>query len=227
MRFIQGYALKHFLSPVDTSSDSLRIYLPLFSAALLGVGRQGGFSSHIFYTHLLVQMAYSRWVVLFLNVYSNTLAFCQKLEDSALLLRVPLSIFYVQHFLEETLKLPENFLSLSIPCELLRSFSLAWYMEHLVILCSFGGVSVYLRSSLEGLFGLLVALKGSLFYRCSGILGGTTPRLWAMSWEVLYLTYCFVVQRRRFNLRMYYLIFDGITLIATFTLHSLDEERIK
>ena len=52
----------------------------------------------------------------------NTLAFQIKLEDSAQYLRVPLSVFYVRRFPEEAPKFPENFLSLSTPCKLLRFF---------------------------------------------------------------------------------------------------------
>ena len=37
-----------FLSLVDVSPDGLHIYLALVSTALLGVGRQGVFSSHMF-----------------------------------------------------------------------------------------------------------------------------------------------------------------------------------
>ena len=48
MRFIWGHTLVHVLSPVNASSDSLHIHLALFSAALLGVGWRGGFSSYIF-----------------------------------------------------------------------------------------------------------------------------------------------------------------------------------
>ena len=42
------HALVHMLSPFDAYSESLYIYLVLVIVALLGVGRQGGFSSHEF-----------------------------------------------------------------------------------------------------------------------------------------------------------------------------------
>ena len=46
MRFIWGHKLVHLLSPADTSSDGLHIYLTLLSAALPGLGQSGGVSSH-------------------------------------------------------------------------------------------------------------------------------------------------------------------------------------
>ena len=48
MRFIRVHAFVHVLSLIDASLDNLHIYLALVSAALLGVGRIGGFSSHKF-----------------------------------------------------------------------------------------------------------------------------------------------------------------------------------
>ena len=48
MRSIRGHALVNFLSPVEKSLDGLHICLALVSTALIGVGRRGGFSFHIF-----------------------------------------------------------------------------------------------------------------------------------------------------------------------------------
>ena len=48
MRFIRGHSLVHVLSPVDVSLYGLHIYLALVRAALLRVGRPGGFSSRTF-----------------------------------------------------------------------------------------------------------------------------------------------------------------------------------
>ena len=62
-------------------------------------------------------------VVLCYKVYSNTFPFWRKVQDSIPLLRIPLLIFDVWDFLEETLKLLTNILSLSIARYLLR-FSL-------------------------------------------------------------------------------------------------------
>ena len=95
MKLIWGHALVHVL--VDESSDSLHIYLALLSVALLGVGRRGGFSSQIVYTHLLALMKSAH--VKKKKIYSTTLGIClrwifsrvrsgQSFEGSAKLLRV-------------------------------------------------------------------------------------------------------------------------------------------
>ena len=49
MRFVRGYALVHLLSPVDMSSGGLHISPTVFSVALFGVGWQGSFSPHKVY----------------------------------------------------------------------------------------------------------------------------------------------------------------------------------
>ena len=79
--------------------DGLRICIVHISAALLGVGRWGRFSSNTVYTHLLAHLVSTHCVVLFYKVYSNTLNIClrwilsyvhsgQSLEDPALLFLV-------------------------------------------------------------------------------------------------------------------------------------------
>ena len=73
MRFIRFHEVVHFLSPVDASSDGLYIYLALVSAALLGVGWQGRFSSHKVYTHLFLRMESSLWVFFLQGALSDTL----------------------------------------------------------------------------------------------------------------------------------------------------------
>ena len=97
MRFIRVRALMYFSSPVYTSLDSLHIYLEVFRVALLGVGRQGRFSSHMFTPAL-----WCVWYLpigFFLTIFiPNTLDFWIKLDDSAPLLRVPLSIFCLEIF---------------------------------------------------------------------------------------------------------------------------------
>ena len=47
-----------FLSTVDASLDGLHISLGFASAAFLGVGRRGGFSSHSVYTRLMERISY-------------------------------------------------------------------------------------------------------------------------------------------------------------------------
>ena len=69
--------------------------LALFSLALLGVGRRGGFYSHIVYTCSLGQLASEKCVFVLHCVFRPPWTFGEKLEDSAPFLRVPLSIFDV------------------------------------------------------------------------------------------------------------------------------------
>ena len=59
---------------------------------------------------------------MFYKVYFRYTALSEKLEDSAPFLRVPLSILDVRRFPEEAPKLSANFLSLSVPLNLLRFF---------------------------------------------------------------------------------------------------------
>ena len=54
-----------FLSLVNASLDSLHIYLALVSASFIRVGRRCMLSSHTFYSHLLVRLESSHWVVFF------------------------------------------------------------------------------------------------------------------------------------------------------------------
>ena len=99
MRFIWGHALVHVLSPVKASSDSLHIYLALVRAALLGVGRRGSFSYHMFKPTIWSICNLPIGFFKFYKVYSNTFDVCwrwilshirsgQSLEVSAPFLRV-------------------------------------------------------------------------------------------------------------------------------------------
>ena len=108
------------LSQVDASLGRSAIFiLALTREALLGVGRRGCFSSHMFpdVYHCWIS---AHWVFSFNMVYSNTLDICLRwilsrdrsgnsLEGSAPFLRV-LLIFSVQRFPEEAQKLSANFL---------------------------------------------------------------------------------------------------------------------
>ena len=67
MSFIRCHAHVNFLSPVDASSDGLHISLALVSAALTGVGRRGGFYSHMFTLALWRGCHLTTWVCLFLQ----------------------------------------------------------------------------------------------------------------------------------------------------------------
>ena len=84
-----------FHSRLTCHLDGLHIYLALVSAELLGVGWQGGFSSHIF-TDVSITVGYLTSLVLFIFkmcVY-QTLAFWKNPEDSAMFLKVILLIFW-------------------------------------------------------------------------------------------------------------------------------------
>ena len=51
-----------FLSTVDAFLDGLHMSLELVSVALLGIVQQGGFSSHIVYTRLMVRLSSEYWI---------------------------------------------------------------------------------------------------------------------------------------------------------------------
>ena len=118
----------------------------------------------------------------FTSCIPNTLAFWINIEDPALFLRVPLSIFSVRFFPEEALKLPAKFLSLSIQRNLLRLFSSAWYINHIVSIHSFFRVDIFLCSCMASFPRLLIFLKGPLFSQGSEMLEGNPLHLQAMSW---------------------------------------------
>ena len=65
----------------------------------------------------------------------NTLSFWRKIEDSALLLRVPVSIVFVWHFLEEAPKSLEDFFSLSISSRAAEIFLLTDFLGGLGSCC--------------------------------------------------------------------------------------------
>ena len=88
-------------------------------------------------------------------------------------------------------KLSADFLSLAISAQAAEVF---YPPDILGGIRSFCWVDILLFSRLAGFFGIFLVSKGSLFYRSSEILGGTDPRLRAMSWEFFSLTSCFVDQ---------------------------------
>ena len=102
--------------------------------------------------------------VCFKRCITNTLDFQIKLEDCAPLFRVPLSIIDVRHLPEEALKLPANFLSLSIPRELLRFFFRLihqWYWRSPLLSLGY----YYPLYRLTGLFGIYLSQKIPCFLR--------------------------------------------------------------
>ena len=117
-------------------------FLALASAALLGVGWQGRFSSRKVYTHLLAQMASSRWwCFLFLQgAMLNTFSFRENIEGSDLFLRVHFG-FCVSGISEEVPKLSENSMTVSaragfsVPSNILRYIcSCHWVSDHMTAL---------------------------------------------------------------------------------------------
>ena len=116
-----------FSSTVDASLRWFEIFgLALASASLIGIGRRGGFSSHII-PDMSIMVGYltSLGLFIFTGWIYNTLEFWRKLEDYALLLEVLLLIFDVRRFLEEAPKLSENFL-LMLPTFSKRSLWKRW-----------------------------------------------------------------------------------------------------
>ena len=88
-------------------------------------------------------------------------------------------------------------------------------------------VSIFLCSSLVGFFGILFVPKGSLVSQGSETLGGTTTRLLEISWEVLSIPYCFVIQQQRRCIGISSLISNWLTLVAVFSFYYIEEERIQ
>ena len=72
---------------------------------------------------------------------------------------------------------------------------------------------------------LIFPQKVPCFLGAPNILGGTVPRLQAMSWEFLSLNYYFVLQRQTFLFG--YLPCNRINLVPVFPLFSVKKERIK
>ena len=106
-----------FLSPVNASSDSLHIYLAIVSVALLGVGRQGGLSSHMFTPDFWSGRHMPIWLFCF-TMYSTPWIFScagfSAVSDLDIHLRVmfrswgPFDFSVFLAFSEGVLKLSEN-----------------------------------------------------------------------------------------------------------------------
>ena len=104
MSFIRGHELIHVLSPVDMYSNCLHIYIALVSAALRGVGCQGGSSSRKFLgvCHSLISIhwfffnkAYFNTLDIFMHWLLSRVQSIKSLEGSALVLRV---VFCLRRF---------------------------------------------------------------------------------------------------------------------------------
>ena len=79
----------------------------------------------------------------------------------------------------------------------------------------------------KSLWDICCPQKVPCFLGAPIILRGTDTRLREMSWELLSLTYFLVVHQRIRSLGISSLLSDGITLVAVFPLHYVDEEIIK
>ena len=151
-------------------------------------------------------------------MYSKHLGLSEKLNNSAPFLRVPRSVFDVRNFPEEALKLPDNFLSRSIPCKMLKFFLLPDPPIISEVSALVSGMLFY-YALIWRISSALIVRKGSLFSWGSKILGGNSPRLQAMSQEVFSQSYCFVVHWQKMSIGISSLISNGLTLVAVFPLH--------
>ena len=167
------------------------IGLALASAALLGVGHKGGFSSHIVYTLPIARLDFPN--LFWYKVYSNHLDLSEKTWGLRSALEVSPFDFRFQMFPEEDPKFTENSLSLSIPHKLLRFFFFLIHQSSCLYPSLLPGW--YFPPLLsDGFLRAMLVSKVSLFSWGSKILGGTAPCLQAISWEVFSAPSFFVVQ---------------------------------
>ena len=183
-----------FLSSVDSSLGRSEIFgLALSSAALLRVGRRGGFSSHIFpYVSITVVYLPSLSLFIFIGCVFNTLAFWGNIEGSALFLGVPLYIFDVRCFPEEAPKFLVNFILLSISLWAAEVFLPPNILGGLRSCLSVDDIRQFFWSRSLWSLGSTCPLF-SLSDRGSKVLGRTASRFRAITWEFFYLPSVFIV----------------------------------
>ena len=205
------------------SSDGLHIYLALVRAALLGVVRWGGFSSHIVHTCPLARMASEHWF--FNNMYYKHLGHSSK-------------TWGLRSILEGSILMSDVFRrrirscqQISFHCPFRVSY---WYFFlHLIhqSSCCYPPLLPGWSFSPLSSGGFLGARdrpkKGSLFSRGYNLLVGTSPRLQSMSWEVFYLPYCFLIKWQRIYIGISSMISNELILVVLFPLNYVEEERIK
>ena len=197
MRFIRGHGLVHVLSLVNASSDGLHIYLALISAALLGVGLRGGFSSHMFTPALWRGWHLPICFFCFTRYSAPLIFYCSGFSAVSYLgisLRAPLhswgsfSLSMYPTFLEGFQR-GKRFFSilptragLSVPSDLLR------YLRS----CRrvFNRLTAHLAALLSSSWSSQIYLFSCGF---SKVLGRTAPRLRATSRELCYLPSIFLV----------------------------------
>ena len=128
MRFIWCHALVHLLSPTDSYSDGLHIYLALVSAVLIRVGQWGGFSSDMFCTYTLSRLSSDLWVSFVLQrVFQTRCTFGENLRTPLHYWGFPFLVFFVQNFQEEVPKVVGKFSLTGNSRSSCWVFPSAWY----------------------------------------------------------------------------------------------------
>ena len=158
MRFIQVHALVNVLSLVNASSGGIHVHLALVSAALLGVGQWGGFSSHIFYTQPLARLESDHWGFFCINLIT--------------LLHSWWFPFYLifPTFPEAAPKLSEDFLSLTISARAADIFLLPDLIGSLRYCRQVADIhSIFWQNSIQALSPLFSLISGG-YPKFSGVL---------------------------------------------------------
>ena len=131
----------HFSTVEELFRRSVIFDLTIASAALLGVGRRGGLSSHIYpAVSSTVGICPVFWLFSFTRCIVQHLGLSEKSQGICSFLGGSTSACCVQHFLEEAPKLLENPMSLSVQYVLSPSYLLGvlrsciWVDSHLTAL---------------------------------------------------------------------------------------------
>ena len=118
MRFIRGHALVHvFISGQSVIGWSTYFYCNFERGPSQGWSERLLLIPYVYTPPLARLESTHSFIFIFTRCISNTLVFRRKLEDSAPLLRSPLSVIFVWRFTEEAPKSSVNFPSY-FPCEM-------------------------------------------------------------------------------------------------------------
>ena len=193
---------------------------PPISATLLGVGRRGGCSSHIFYTCPLERLASAHWFFSVFRFFWNTpWTFGKNLRNPICYWGFPFLFSVFDMFLGAVWSYGQI---LSHCTYLTRELlSLSFRMIFSAVSDFVIRFLISTRSSVGGLFRIFLVPKDSLLSWGSKIIGVAAPRLQAMSWEVFSLTACIFFKQQRRYLGIYSIISDGLTLVDFFPLHYI------
>ena len=203
-----------FLSTFDASLDGLHIYLELASAALLGVGRQGGFSSHSVYTRIMARLSSDHWVCLFLqDWFPSPWPFGKNLRTPLHSRGLFFLVFFVWHFSWGGSKVISKIYILTIyarAAEVLPSAQSPWRSPLLLSVrqpCPNWAVSWVVR----------YIFRVPLMVQClRRFLDKNTFWLQAAYWEVCYMTYFLLLSWWIRFRRVDSLLFDRICGVSTF-----------